>query len=99
MLSAFGASILWVWPLVMTNSLLATKSLPRLLQSALFVITASTLTRSQVGLARIRVAVWLEPEEQADNTSPAKSHAGYRFTSFPRRSRNTFSKAHLRRAS
>jgi len=41
------------------------------------------LTRSQVGLSRIKVAVWLEPEEQADNTSTAESHAGYRRTVLP----------------
>jgi len=83
MLSAFGASIFWVWPLVMTNCLVATYSLPRLSQSALFVITASTLTRSQVGLSRIKVAVVLEPEEQAVNTSAAESQAGYKFTVLP----------------
>src|SRR6516162_1054935 len=80
MLSAFGAWILWVWPFVMTNVLVSTYSFPRLSQSALLVMTASTLTRSQVSLSRIRVAVWLEPEEQAATTSTAESHAGYRFT-------------------
>jgi hypothetical protein len=53
-------------------------------------MTASTLTRSQEGLLRIRVALWLEPEEQADTMSTAESHAGYRLTSFPRRNRKTF---------
>jgi hypothetical protein len=52
-------------------------------QSALFVITASTLTRSQASLSRIKVAVVLEPEEQAVNTSAAESQAGYRFTVLP----------------
>jgi hypothetical protein len=38
--------------------------LERSLQSLLLVITASTLTRSQVGLSRTNVAELSEPEEQ-----------------------------------
>src|SRR5215472_7596114 len=78
MLSPWGASIFTVRPLVMTNCLVSTYSLPRLSQSALFVITASTLTRSQVGLSRVNVADWLDPEEQAPNKASAGSHLGYR---------------------
>src|SRR5712671_5506468 len=83
MLSALGASILWVRFLAITNCWVEMWA-SRLSQLGLLVITASTLTRSQVGLFRISVADCPEPvEPQADNASNAERHARYRITFHP----------------
>jgi len=75
MFSALGASICRVWFLVITKSWVETYA-SRLSQSGLVVITASTLTRSHVGLFKIKVADWLvPPEPQAASDSKTASHA------------------------